>query len=92
MKDLMEVRPEGSLCRSETSLSISVNNPDQLPVSFSSYGRSDFVISISQDINRILSYTIKGTVFPDKGHFERTVELREGAETSFDRYFEIYQR
>ena len=88
----MEVRPEGSLCRSETSLSISVNNPDQLPVSFSSYRRSDFVISISQDINRIISYTVTGKVFPDEGEFEETVELREGAVTSFERYFGIYQR
>ena len=42
--------------------------------------------------NRILSFTVTGTVFPDEAEFEETVELGEGAETSFERYFEMYQR
>ena len=47
---------------------------------------------IFQEINRILSYTVTGKIFPDEAEFQETVELKEGTETSFERYFEIYQR
>ena len=90
----MEVQPESVLCRSESSLSISVNNPDQLlPVSLFPWREiNSFLNFIFQEINRILSYTVTGKIFPDEAEFQETVELREGTETSFERYFEIYQR
>ena len=51
-----------------------------------------FLNFIFQEINRILSFTVTGKIFPDEAEFQETVELRAGAETSFERYFEIYQR